>query len=141
MENLKPDYLTQLLKIEKEQQVVEWVSIIADATPRMGGVFALVVRFVYTKDHKVAVEQQLTNVDSTQGSLNAATQCGIVQKGLQSVCLTHQYVVLASMDGFSTNELFVKMIHKDLYVEWMLNHCFSRCGNNAGEEAGFPTLD
>jgi hypothetical protein len=134
IDNIKSAYLEKLLKIKKENQIADLhgkrVTIIADATPRMVDVFALIVRFLSTKDHKVSVDQRLVSVNFIQGLLNAATQCGVVQKGLQSVRLIHEDVVSAPMDGCSTNELFVKMIREYLDVEWMLNNCFSICGNS-----------
>jgi hypothetical protein len=45
------------------------------------------------------------------------------------------------MDGCSTNECFSNMVHADQYIEWMMNRCFSHCGNIADDEVGSLMLD
>jgi hypothetical protein len=117
------------------------VSIIADSTPRMGDVFAMTTRFVTVKNNKATADQGLVHVDFIRGYLNAATQCSAVRKGLDSVRLINDDVTSASMDGCSTNKFFIKMILNDQDAEWMLNRYFSHYANNAGNKAGFPTLD
>jgi hypothetical protein len=73
-------------------------------------------------------------------SLNVAIQYGAVQNAFQSVSCTRNNMTSASMDIFSTNKAFVKMIEHDQDVIWMLNHCFMHCENNAIAEDGFPAL-
>jgi hypothetical protein len=50
MSHIKKNYLDKILRMEKDLQEQELqgmrVSIIADATPRMGDVFALIAHFV-----------------------------------------------------------------------------------------------
>jgi hypothetical protein len=117
------------------------ISIIADATPMMGDVFALIASFVYVLNQKAAVHQSLGDVTFVNCSLSAATQRGAVQKVLMSVHLTHRDVMPASMVGPSTNEAFLKKIEEHQDAVWVLYRCVTHYGENAGAEAGFPTLD
>jgi hypothetical protein len=143
--HIKKDYLDKIFKMEKDLQEQELqgkhVSIIADATPRMGDVFSLITRCVSVLNHKATVQQHLVDVAFVNYLLSASSQCGAVQKALMSVRLACGDVTSASMDGCWTNEVIAKHIEEDQDAVWMLKHCFAHCGKNASVEAGFPTLD
>jgi hypothetical protein len=88
-QKLKPVYVKKLLRIEENKQIEELkehnVGLVADETPRMGDVFAMILRFVQVKDGKASVQKCLINLNFIKGSLNAATQCGAINSGLQDV--------------------------------------------------------
>lgn len=75
--NMKREYISPLLEKEVHLQMEEVkgkvVSIIADATPRQGDVFALIVRFVAISpvDHLPVVQQRLISVQFLDGNLDA----------------------------------------------------------------------
>jgi hypothetical protein len=109
--------MDKILKMGQDHQVQELhgkrVSIITDDAPRMGGVFALITCFISILDGNATVQLHLVDVTFVNCSLNAATQFGVAQKGLQSFRLMHDDVISASINGCSTNEAFVKQIEDD----------------------------
>jgi hypothetical protein len=105
---MKPIFLKDLMKIEKEMIIDELCGMrnisIDNATPRVVDVFTLITRFVSMNDHNAYVQHRRVHLDFIGGSLNAATQCGAIQKGMQFVHLNHSDITSISMDGCSTNE-------------------------------------
>jgi hypothetical protein len=78
-----------------------------------------------------------------RGYLNAHNQYNVLKDdGLEEVCLGYKDVLAASMDGCSKNLKTISLIEEHQDLKWMMNLCFSHCGNkNAGQEARFPVLD
>jgi hypothetical protein len=143
--NLKCDYIPKLLALEEQELERELrgkqFSIVFDATPRMGDVFALIVCFVSHDETKAVVKLRLIHMSFVRGSLNAHLQCGETQDGLQKLRMVHKDVTASSMDGCFTNIKIINYIDQHQDVKWMKVLCFSHCGNNGGQEAGFPVLD
>jgi hypothetical protein len=118
--NLKCDYIPKLLALDEQELerelCVKQFSIVFDATPHMGDVFSLIVRFVSHDETKAVVKLRLINMSFVRGSLNAHLQCGEIQDGLQKMCLVHKDITASIMDGCYINIKSINLIeqHQDV---------------------------
>jgi hypothetical protein len=119
--NLKKYHVPRLIELEREGLEREVhgkkVVLIFDASPRMGEVFALIVRFVDTNASVACVKQRLIHVSFVRGSLNSHTQCGEPRGGLKPFHLTHKDATAARMDGCSANTKTTKLIEDHQYIK------------------------
>ena len=137
-------HIPKLLKAEELLQetilaAVKHISIIFDATPRQGDLFALIARFVSTdpEKRKAVCQQQLIHLAAVKGSLDAMTQAGVVTNGLQDRRCKNEMAVAGINDGCATNgashNIMNNVAEITKRVQRLVIDCFSHCVNNAGE--------
>ena len=73
-------------------------------------------------------------------SMDAASACGEVCKSLHQRRLVDSDATTLSVDGYSVNLKFLKIIESACDVSWFLNPCLSHMANNAGDCAQFVML-
>ena len=145
-QNTAAAYIVELLKEEKvlqreELKLVEYISIIFDATPRKGDFFALIARCILLDPElKTArAKQTLIHCSALKGSLNAVTLASEVTTGLANRGMTNDQTVAAMNDGCYTNGA----AHKEIDTVAALSNsarrfvslCISHCASNAGDQA------
>jgi hypothetical protein len=166
---LASEYIHQIFSKEVETQLEELkgeqISVCFDATPSMGDVFALIVRYIETTAegmvgnmlgivlgtkhathiyfpiglHPLLQVRPLLSI-FLESSMNSAHVCLAIQKGLASQRLLHADECAASADGCLVNLKAHIDIEQDYNIKWFLNICISHCTNNAGDQANFPTF-
>lgn len=150
--HLAAKYIGKLLKGEielqkSELQLVKYMSIIFDATPRQGDFFALICRRVCLNAElkRAAARQTLIHCSALKGSLNGDTLAREVTTGLANRGKTLSDVVAAMNDGCYTNGKAHDSINEasgmaDI-MQTFVSLCLSHCASNAGEKATSVTLE
>lgn len=138
-QSLKTDWLKIILEDEKKMQYTELrdkiVSLIFDATPRQGDVFACIARFVEEADGKVRIVQRLIDVAFLSKSMDNVVTQGAITAALQSVGLRTQSMKSSSCDGCEVNKKAISAMERANDIRVFLALCISHCANNAGEKA------
>ncbi|KAL7535559.1 LOW QUALITY PROTEIN: hypothetical protein ACHAWF_005201 [Thalassiosira exigua] len=144
-------YVPQLLGDEHNLQRAEFrdckQSIIFDATPRQGDLFALVSCSVWCNPtaRQAGTRHRLIHVSTIKGSLNATSLSAEVNKGLMLKQIMHNKVLAAMVNRCFTNSAATtennEAAPENGNTEWRIFFCFSHLACNAGNHAGFPLLD
>ena len=142
---LKREYVPKILAMEKDLQCQELagkvVSIIADATPRQGDLFALIARHVeVSEDGKATVMQTLIDVSFAAASMDNSHVISAITAGLHSVRLKVEDCVAFSADGCAANVLAHERMQTVNGIVIMLCLCISHCADNAGSQAEYLVL-
>lgn len=141
---LKHQFLKSILKVEEEQLLHELrgkiVSLIFDATPRMGDVFALLARFVSVKEGRAKVEQRLIHVAFCKKSMDNTHVQSEVTRGMLKAGIRGPDVVSWSVDACSVNILAHKNMQMANDIVIFLCLCISHCANNAGNQCSYVVL-
>lgn len=149
--DLVRDHLPKLLNDEINEQNEELrgkeVGIIFDATPRLGEVFALLVRFIHldSKKKTAVAKQLLIYFSALKHSLDASSLCTEIFTATGSRNLALQDVRVSMNDGCSVNIAAHNRIKHSCTttntIPWLVAYCLSHCCSNGGKEANFVLLD
>jgi len=146
--NLVTKYIDGLVKAEDMlfrealRNRVGGIAIITDNTPRLGDVFALLLRFVKLDDNGIPqITQWLVDVRFLQESMTAVQLAWLVTTTLAKYGLTIRDIDAFITDGCGVNGKAVRWMKQNNDGISLLDVlCFSHCGNNAGEEEEFVVL-
>ena len=118
---LKRNYLRAILKLEVDEQCKEvlnkTVSLIWDNSPRLGDVFALLVRFVIEEEDIIKVVQRLISLQFVVKNMTEETLSGAVARALSERRLAHRDVVGVAVDACSTNTAAHRSIENAYQVQ------------------------
>lgn len=143
---IRANYMDWLEKIEKELQDRDLpkgtkVSMIFDATPRLGDCFNIIVRYIRVHHGKVKIYQSLIRLSFLKNSMSAEDICSEIEKALTERNISYSDVVGICVDGCSTNLSAHKEINDKNNVNWLLFLCMAHMTNNAGDKTSFVTLE